>query len=300
MRQVSVTVPASTANLGPGFDCLALALDLTNTIEVETTDQGMEITIEGEGAHHLPHNSSNLCYRTIKKRFEVFGRDLPGLHLKLTNCIPPSSGLGSSSATIVGGMLAADALLKQPLDRLQILHLAKDLEGHADNAAASLFGGLIILGGDDDELVLRQVSVPIHNVAVAVPLLSLPTKRMRQVLPRQVSLQDAVFNTSHTALTIEALREGDYDLMAWSMRDKLHQSYRIPLIPDYAHAENAAYEAGAVAVTLSGAGPALVAFAPDGHDQIAEAMAEVFTVHDIECKKYVLPIRQEGANVTVN
>jgi homoserine kinase len=299
MSKITVTVPASTANLGPGFDSLALALDLCNHTHLETTNQGLNMVIEGEGADQLPRDSSNLFVRAFHAIFEISAQPLPGLIINQMNLIPPASGLGSSSAAILAGTLAADALLGCNLSSSQILQHVLEFEDHLDNAAAALLGGLTIVAQQEGEIFTHQVSIPDLRIVVILPELDLSTSKMRQVLPVQVALQDAVFNLSRLSLTIQALQDGNYEMMRWSMKDRLHQPYRTPLIPAFQEVEKAAYEAGAAAVTLSGAGPALVAFAPQHHEVIADAMLAAFLAAGIKARTFVLPVNQSGAIVTM-
>jgi len=299
MSNVSVTVPASTANLGPGFDCLALALDLHNAIEVDVKGEGIEIVIEGEGVDQLPRDDTNLCLQAFKKRFEVFGTFPPGMILRLQNRIPLSSGLGSSSAAIIGGLLAADALLGRTSSPTQILKLALELEDHLDNAAASLLGGFVAVTMEGDDILTQQIPVPDLSLVIILPEISISTSQMRQVLPSHITHQDAVHNLSHLAFTIEALREGDFERLGKVMKDKLHQPYRVPLLPGYHEAEKAAFDAGAAAVTLSGAGPAMVAFARENHGAIAQAMQDAFNAIGLEARQFILPVDHTGATVTL-
>ena len=243
MSRITVSVPASTANLGPGFDCLALALDLCNQIQIETKNNGLAIVIEGEGADQLPKDASHLVLRVIQKVFDAYARPLPGLSLNQINRIPPASGLGSSSAAILSGILAANTLLGNDLDVTQTLRFVSEFEDHLDNAAAALLGGLVIVAQEEGEIITQKVSIPDLKVVVILPNLNLTTSQMRQVLPEQIALQDAVFNLSHLAITIQALQVGNFGMMAQSMKDRLHQPYRMPLIPGYEEAESAAYEA---------------------------------------------------------
>ena len=289
-----VRVPASAANLGPGFDVLALALDLYNELEVEVADAGLALTTEGVGEGELPQDASNLIARAALKLFRILGKQPPGLRLRSVNRIPLGGGLGSSAAAIVAGLLAADAIAGAGLSREDLLQAASDLEGHADNPAAVLFGGLVLVS--EGPLVCQ---VPIGNlqVAVVVPKLDLPTPQMRQVLHRNVPLADAVFNLGRAAMTVEALRRGDYELLARAMEDRLHQPYRTPLIPGYDAAREAAIQAGAAAVALAGAGPGLIAFAPAGHARIADAMAESLRTFGLSTESFVLAPARDGAQV---
>ncbi|MEK6587916.1 MAG: homoserine kinase [Chloroflexota bacterium] len=294
MTRLSVRVPASAANLGPGFDTLALALDLYNELEVELTDADLALTIEGAGEGELPKDASNLIVRAALKLFRILGKKPPGLRLRSVNCIPLGGGLGSSAAAIAAGLLAADAIAGAGLSREDLLKVASDLEGHADNPAAVLFGGLILVS---EGPLICQVPIVDLQVAVVVPKLDLPTLQMRQVLPRNVPLTDAIFNIGRASMTVEALRRGDYELLSRAMEDRLHQPYRTPLIPGFDAARKAALQSGAAAVTLAGAGPGLIAFAPTGHARIADAMAESLHSFGLSTQSFVLAPARDGAQV---
>jgi homoserine kinase len=300
MSKVSVTVPASTANLGPGFDCLAIALGLHNTIEVEIIGAGVEILIEGEGANQLPKDDNNLCLQAFKKYFDASETPLPGMIVRMHNRIPLSSGLGSSSATIIGGLLAADTLLGGKRNPPQILNLASDFEDHLDNTSASLLGGFIAVTRVGGEILTQQIPIPDLSLIIILPEITLSTVKMREALPSHIAHQDAVHNLSHLVFTMEALRQGNFETLGKVMKDKLHHPYRIPLIPGYPEAERAALDAGAAAVALSGAGPAMVAFANENHGTIAQAMREAFNVIGLEARQFVLPVDHTGARVSLS
>jgi homoserine kinase len=297
MKAVAVSVPATTANLGPGFDCLALALGLHNTLEMQPAAKGWTLEIEGEGAHRLAKGPANLIAQAASRVFDLVARRPAGLRLRAVNRIPLGSGLGSSAAATLAGLSAANAMVDGGLSPTDILHLASEFEGHADNAAAALFGGLNIVGPSPEGLVTRRVPVAELQIAVVIPELELPTTRMRQALPDTVPLSDAAFNTGRTALTVEALRAGDYDLMAQAMDDRLHQPHRAPFIPGYQAVVEAALGRGAAAVTLSGAGPSLVAFAPTGQEAIAQAMVEAFEASGVKARGLVLPVAHAGLRI---
>ncbi len=299
MKKVSVSVPASTANLGAGFDCLALALGLRNTVELWETRQGLEIDVEGEGEDQIPLDTTNLAVRAAEKVFEKVGRRPAGLRLHEANHIPMGSGLGSSAATVVGGLAAANALVEAGLSRDELLRLAYELEGHPDNAAAALFGGLSLVSAGAEELLVRSLDVPAMKVVIALPNLRLSTSEARAALKPEVSLKDAVFNIGHALLTVQALTTGDSDLLRWAVADRLHQPYRRKLIPGYEAVLADARKAGALAVALSGAGPSLVAFASDKHGEIAGAMRAAFEAHDLACRTFVLPVDRQGVQVSV-
>ncbi len=297
---VIVSVPASTANLGAGFDCLALALELRNRIEVTDlgSGTGLELRVEGEGADQLPRDGRNLMVRAMERVFQVVGRRPAGrLSLRAVNGIPLGSGLGSSAATIVGGLAAANALVQGGLDSAALLRLAYELEGHPDNVAAAVYGGLVLVSAEGDVLQAQAVPVLPLRVVIALPALRLSTAEARAALPAQVPLADAVFNVGHALFTVQALASGDEALLRWAVADRLHQPYRQKLIPGFAAVEAAARAAGAAAVALSGAGPSLVAFAGEGHAAIAAAMEAAFGAHGLAARTFVLPVAKEGVMV---
>jgi homoserine kinase len=295
--KVKVSVPATTANLGPGFDCLGLALGLYNAVEMETADGRLRITIDGEGLQLIPIDASNLVYRAVHALFEHVGEPLPALHIHLSNAIPLMSGLGSSSAAIVGGLVAANALLGEPLAADELLRLAIEIEGHPDNVAPALLGGLVVVVDVGGTPVYRRIETPPLAVVVGVPDFRLATVEARAALPKQVPLADAVFNLGRTALVVQSLAQADYDLLASVMDDRLHQPYRAPLVPGLADVFRAARQAGAAGVALSGAGPSVVAFAPGQHDAIADAMCLAFADHGLDARAMVLETTTEGARV---
>jgi homoserine kinase len=302
MKKVTVSTPASTANLGAGFDCLALAIDLRNVIELWDTGvgSGVEIEAEGEGAARVPLDEHNLIYRAAERVFAQVGRGPAGrLRVRAVNGIPLGSGMGSSAATVVGGLAAANALVEGGLSLAQLLALAHALEGHPDNAAAALYGGLTLVSAAGGELRVRSLAVPPMQVALALPDVRLSTAEARAALPATVPLTDAVFNIGHALFTVQALTSGDAELLGWALDDRLHQPYRQVLIPGYAAVAAAARQAGASAVALSGAGPSLVAFATDHHAAIAEAMRAAFAGAGLAARIFVLAVDPRGAQVTV-
>jgi len=291
-------VPASTANLGPGFDSLGLALGLYNTVVVEAPAERLEIEIEGEGAGTLPRDATNLVIRAAKARWRGRGSPFPGIRVRMVNGIPVGAGLGSSAAAVLAGFVLADSLEGGELSKEDLLGPAFEMEGHADNAAAALFGGLVLVTIADGRPVSRRVTVPELKVALALPDLELPTRAMRRALPKTVPLQDAASNIGLAALTVEALRHEDYDLLARVAQDHLHQPKRKAFIPGYDRVVAAGKEAGAAAVVLSGAGPSLVAFAADGHAAIAEAMVDAFKAEGLEARSLILNVDMHGLTIT--
>lgn len=297
MKRVTVTVPASSANLGAGFDCLGLALGLYNTVRMEAAESGLELEITGEGAGRLPTNSSNLIVRAAERVFQAVGASPAGLRARADNGIPMGSGLGSSAAATLGGLLAANALVDGGLDYAALLRLACDIEGHPDNAAAALLGGLTMVSATADELLARRVEPAPMRVIIALPDVRLPTAQARAALPGQVPMRDAVFNIGRAVLTVKALEDGDFSLLRSAVSDRLHQPHRRRLIPGHDEVARRAIGAGAAAVALSGAGPSLIAFASEGHETIAAAMAEGFASAGLTARTFVLPVDRVGARV---
>lgn len=297
LGKITVRVPATTANLGPGFDCLALSLDLWNTVTFEVLAGEPVIEIEGEGAEQLPRNRSNLVIRAAEMLFHQFNQSLPGLHLYCVNHIPLGSGLGSSAAATLAGLIGANALLGEPLGLLDILKLAVKLEGHADNATAALYGGLItVVAQPGQDYLVRRFDLPVWQAAYVLPEIDLPTHTARLILPKQVRMEDAVFNIGRAALVIEALRTGDLDLLARVIDDRLHQPYRLPLITGAACALAVARQMGA-AVALSGAGPSVIAFLQGDPAVLAGGMAEAFQQAGINARAFSLSTTNCGTTV---
>ncbi len=292
---VRVRVPATTANLGAGFDVLGLSLALYNEVDATASDT-LVITMEGEGAAELPRDASNLVWKAAQQVFAHVGRAAPGARLHMRNAIPLESGLGSSAAAVVAGMLLGNALIGGQVDREMLLALAIDMEGHPDNVAPAMLGGLIAAGRDDTgRPMVTRLSTPALKAVVVMPDARLSTAVARRALPKTFPMADAVFNLGHLALTIAAFQQGDYDLLARAMDDRLHQPYRAPLVPGLAEALAAARACGAAAA-ISGAGPAVVAFAADGHAALAACIVECFAKAGCAARSWVLDVA-EGACV---
>jgi homoserine kinase len=294
-------VPATTANIGPGFDCLGLALDLWNEVRFTLAGEGVVVTVEGPDPVGLPRDETNLVAQAFLRLCEEAGRAAPaGLRIHCDVRVPMSSGLGSSSTAIVAGLLGANTLVGRPLGREAILELAADMEGHPDNVAAALFGGLTIVVQKDDRLLTKKILVPEVHVALAVPDLPVSTGAARAELPTHVSMADAVFNLQRTPLVVEALRTGDYDLLSQVMDDRLHQASRLKRIPGGRTAWLAAQNAGAAAVAVSGSGPSLIAFVSLATDasRIARVMTEAFADEGVTAIPLGLAATAVGATVS--
>jgi len=303
MSEVLVHVPATTANIGPGFDCLAMALDLWNDLSIDLAGEGLTIRIHGEGQDCLPRNESNLVWQAMQRVFTLTGCQTPeNISLLCNNQIPLSSGLGSSAAAVLVGLLGANELCGSPLSRQQLLALAVEMEGHPDNAAAAMAGGLVLVGNTGMRLItyplgmLRVGGEPLQT-AVVLPDFQLSTHAARAALPTAVPLADAVYNNAMTALVIQALLEGDMELLGEVMQDRLHQPYRLKLIPGSEAAIRAARESGAAAAVLSGAGPAVIAFGLEDMRSAAEAMVSAFDQAGLSTRTFNLQVSEIGASV---
>ncbi len=298
MCQVMISVPATSANLGPGYDCLGIALSLRHHVTItEREEPGLEITAEGEDAHLVPRDETNLVYRAMTHLFQRVGHKPSGLHIEQLNEIPIASGLGSSSSAVLAGLFGANELAGSRLTREEVLQIATDLEGHPDNVAPAVYGGLVLGVQSEDGLIISSFELPQIEVAVVLPDVVLLTEDARAALPADVPLSDAIFNSSRVGLLIQALQTADYDRLAVAMQDRLHQPYRIPLVPGMEEAMQAAKEAGASGVALSGAGPSLIAFAKAGHKAIAHAAAAAFKRAGVDARQWRLAVDNRGIRI---
>jgi homoserine kinase len=294
-RQVHVRVPATTANLGSGFDILGLALQLYNVFTVTSTSEpGWQVSLAP--GIRLPADDRNLVFQAARTLFTRVGVTPPGLHLALTMHIPLARGLGSSSSAIVGGLLAANQLTGNTLDRDTLLAMAIALEGHPDNVTPALVGGLTLSYTVAAQHRYLTLPCPAElTLVVAIPDFELSTAQARAVLPAQVSRADALFNCSRTALLVHALHSRQYELLTTAMEDRLHQPYRAALVPGMTAAIAAGYAAGARGVALSGAGPTLLALADTAPEAVAAALQEAFAHHNVTCTTRLLHADITGA-----
>jgi homoserine kinase len=308
--KVHVKVPATTANLGPGFDALGLALNLWNEAEfICTNDNKILVTVSGEGEGKLSENAENAVAEAALQIYDLTGKHCSGLHIDCLNRVPLGSGMGSSSAAMLTGMLGANALLGNPLTDEEILKLAIETEGHPDNVAPAMLGGLVASIVHENRVFSMRLPAKANHgsihATIVLPDFDFPTKQARAILPKQVERKDAIFNISRAVLVTEALRTGNLDLLGIAMKDSLHQPYRLPLIPGAIAALEAGKKAGASAVALSGAGPALIAFsskteAPYGDDTgIGAAMKRAFESAGLSARIFELGTSYEGAEVTI-
>lgn len=252
---IKVTVPASTANIGPGFDSLGLALNLYNIYEFEEIEDGLII----EGCIEEYCNENNLVFKSFKKVADKIGRRFNGLKINMKTQIPVSRGLGSSSACIVGGVFGANALLNGNLSKDELFKIAVEIEGHPDNIAPAVYGGLTASLVDDDVpyYVRYEISDKILFCAL-IPNFETSTSEARKLLPQMVSFDDAIFNISRIAALLKSFEVGDFNMIRRSLKDKLHQSYRKNLIHEYDEVEKICMENNSVVMFVSGSGPTLM------------------------------------------
>jgi len=289
---VLVRIPASSANLGPGFDCLGLALNLYNYIEIKETDKPLSITLGGKYREGIPQDETNLVYRAATQLWQRADFQPAGISLHLINNIPPARGLGSSSAAIVGGLYAGNLIAGSPFNQAQLLDLAASIEGHPDNVAPALCGGATIAVQEPSGGCLFHSlgNLPGLKMVVAVPSMLLSTYLARSLLPPQVPFTDAVWNLGRTGLLVTALLTQDYSLLKSAMQDKLHEQYRAKAIPGMSEALAAANRAGALGAVLSGAGPTLIAFIPSEADEtpVGNALRSAFEHNGVQAELHYL------------
>ena len=295
---ITIKVPATSANLGPGFDSLGLALDLWNESTIELADE-FSVHVEGEGKGKLAPGKTNMIVRAAQKFAERVGKEVYPFVVRCNNHIPLGSGMGSSAAATLTGLLAANELTRARLSQDEILLLATELEGHPDNVAPALMGGLVASTMQEGKVLARKLQVAPLHVTVVLPDFHFPTREARNSLPRRVNMKDAVYNISRAVLVTEALRTGDLDLLGEAMNDRLHQPYRLKLIPGAEQAMQAMKsEGGASAVALSGAGPSLIAFSKTG-STAGLAAKRAFEQAGRSARIFILKVCNAGAGVQV-
>lgn len=296
--KLRIRVPATTANLGPGFDCLGLALDWWNTIEVESIARGLQIEVDCPPGVDIPRNRHNLVVYGLDAVFRLAGRKRPPLRIHTTSHIPIASGLGSSSAAIVGGLIAANGMLGNRYSRDELVTLATRIEGHPDNVAPALLGGLMVAAMDGRQVTVARFPVPRElRCVLFIPNTTLLTKRARGILPKRIPRADAIYNASRVALWIAALRERRWDWLEVATQDRLHQPYRAKLVPGMYALFDAAKSAGARGAALSGAGPTIIAFADRQCEPVARAMAQAAERIGLEGMTRVVGVSARGAQV---
>jgi len=300
-KSVTVQVPATSANCGPGFDSLGLAVTLYNTFTYELLPkEKLELTVEGQGADFMKASPRNLAFLSFFKLWNKVMKKKTGLKIHMKNEIPLSRGLGSSSTAIVAGLMAANALTGETCSQEDLIALATELEGHPDNVAPAILGGFTIsfMHNGEAHSVKLMPAKPFQLIAL-IPAMPLATSKARAALPAKVPIQDAVFSMSRASLLVACLLTGNFTDLNLALEDKLHQPYRLPLIPGAVEAIAAARQSGAFQGIISGAGSTLMAYAPMSADarKIGEAMVQAMAAHKMKAAYKVVKIEKNGAKI---
>ncbi len=308
MSKTEIIVPASTSNLGSSFDTCGLALSLYLRIEVESRDRGFEIIPSGEGAEKLPLDESNLIVRAALHVARQRRQKLPGALLRVDSQIPLSRGLGSSSAAIIAGISIYEALSGERLSEEDFFDYALHFEGHGDNLAPSTLGGMVVAvvkeyldysGNERRSLVAVKRHWPEEvKIVLCIPEIEMETVKMRAVLPQMITRHDAIYNLQRAALFQAAMAERRFDLINEALRDRLHQPYRAPLTPGLSEVlklnDETDKHQGLLGVAISGAGSALIAFATENCDMIAQEMKARMTACGVRSRAVEVKVDNRG------
>lgn len=279
---IHIKIPATSANMGPGFDCIGVALELYNHLWVEEMPEGLTIEVKRKQEIEIPTDESNLIYQTIKYFYDQKGLAMPGVHLIQEDYIPMVRGLGSSAACIVGGLIAANELAGRPCDKEELAQMAAKLEGHPDNSNPAIFGSMVVGALNEDKMMHVRLALPDDLVfATMVPSFPVSTAKARGVLPDGYSRGEVVFNVSRGALLVASMMSGKLENLSMAMEDKIHQPYRSQLIPNMELIFEHAKGFGALACYLSGAGSTLMAM-------VRKELAEQFQ-KEMSCYLQTLP-----------
>lgn len=307
--KISVKVPATIANIGPGFDCLGMALPLYNTITIEETvlpGTGIEINvINDENAtndlifEHVPMDENSIIYKAVELLYNSIGQTPSELKITVQSQIPIARGLGSSASVIVGGLLAANELLGKPADEVALLSIATEVEGHPDNVTPAIVGGLVLTSQEDDgRIIYTRLEWPEEwAITICIPDYELSTEISRSVLPKEVPMADAVFNAKHLGMFVQAVNTKDSALMKQALQDRLHQPYRMKLVPGLDKiTENLKHEDGLLGCVLSGAGPSIAIISEKNNlDRIKAIVKETWEDLNVKVDIMTLPVEKQGA-----
>ena len=292
---VTVRVPASTANIGPGFDCLGIALNMYNRAEFELTDNGLEIDIK-DSASFIPVTENNYVYLGFKKVFEEAGERFDGVHITLESDIPVTRGLGSSSASIVLGLMGANRILNDRFTREELLYMAYKIEGHPDNVAPAIMGGFTVAVPDRNQVVYIKTEIP-ENIkfAAMIPDFYFATKKSRGILPKYVPFRNASYNVAHAALLASAVSKGDFSKLGVAVKDRMHQRYRFSRIRSGEYIIRCAKRFGAACGYLSGAGPTIISVVDKDSALFEEQMNNLIKTNLSGWQLKMLSADNEGA-----
>lgn len=294
MKPLQIKVPATTANLGPGYDLIGCALSLANQFDFQIAEQ-LSVEFNGPRAKdcHFKLDSDSLIWKAFARVYQECGQVAPFFHLSQSVSIPPARGLGSSSSAIIAGLIAANNWLNQALSTDEVLRLATILEGHPDNVAPALLGGCV-LNHPDGSWTQIPFAKPFHWI-VCIPDFELTTQQARSVVPQQVTLSDAIHNMAYLANLVLGLSLNDHELIRKGLQDTLHQPYRKTLVPGMPQVIQAAIKAGALGAVLSGAGPTLLALSTQDPGKIGQTMCETWGEFKIQAEFVSCVIDPQGA-----
>ncbi len=312
--KVSVKVPATTANIGPGFDCLGMALPVYNTITIEETvlpGTGIQINVIAESdavdqmsLEHIPMDENSIVYKAVELLYNSIGQTPSELKINIHSNIPVARGLGSSSSVIVGALIAANELLGRPADEVALLSIACEIEGHPDNITPAIVGGLVISSQEEDgSVVYRKLEWPDEwAVTVCVPDFELSTDIARSVLPKEVPMKDAIFNAQRLAMFVNAVHTKDSSLMKLALQDKLHQPYRMKLVPGLDKIiDNLKHFDNVLGCVLSGAGSSILIISEKNDlDKIRSIVKDTWADQNIKCDIKTLSVENNGAQIISN
>ena len=303
---VTVTVPATTANLGPGFDCIGAVLSLYNRFQFSRLEpsatEKLKITVTGQEAAKVKIDDSNLAYQAFIKLYGYLNQSPPPVAIHIDMQVPLARGLGSSATAIVGGLVGANELAGKPLSQVEVMQLAIELEGHPDNVVPALLGGCRLAASNTPSGSWEICDIPWHpNIVpvVAIPDFELSTAEARKVLPVDYSKADAIFNAAHLGLLVRALETGNQNWLRCALQDKIHQPYRQSLIRGYEAVQQAALNAGAYGMVISGAGPTLLALTDvTSASAVEKAMAAAWMEFGVKADVRAIGIDTQGSQVS--
>ena len=302
---VTITVPATTANLGPGFDCIGAALSLYNRFQFSflepSATEKLKITVTGQEAAKVKTDESNLAYVAFVTLYDRLKQSSPPVAIHINMQVPLARGLGSSATAIVGGLVGANELAGKPLSQVEVMQLAIELEGHPDNVVPAFLGGCRLAASNTPSGSWEICDIPWHPdivPVVAIPDFELSTAEARKVLPADYSRADAIFNAAHLGLLVRALATGDRDWLRCALQDKIHQPYRRSLIQGYEAVQEAAVAAGACGMVISGAGPTLLALTDvTNAGAVEKGMAAAWMEFGVKADVRAISLDNQGAQI---
>ena len=306
--KVSVRVPATSANLGPGFDCFGLALPVYNTITIEELvdpNEDIQINVFSDefdvNEFHIPTDKSNIVYRALELLFAYVGQTPQSMRINIYSDIPLASGFGSSAAVIAGGLIATNELLGSPADTDTLIAIGTEIEGHPDNLSAAILGGFVLSSQESDgSVTTRKIPWPDEwKITMCHPDFELPTKISRSVLPETVSLKDAAYNARRTAMMIDAIINKDEKLFKLAIQDRLHQPYRTKLVPGLEEIiKNLKHKDNVLGTALSGAGPGIIVVTKNGDtDEIRNIVSDTWDSYSVNVTTKTVSVENCGAKI---